>query len=1014
MKNNINKKVGATLLAAAIMAGTAVIPMSNAAVEAAATKAAKATNKPSIEYRTQVQDHAWMPWVSEGEISGTVGESRRMETLQVRMINCEGVSLKFYAHVQDIGDMWFTDKDEYVGTVAQSKRVEAIAITSEGLKEKGYKLQYRVQVQDYGWMPWVDDGEMAGTRYESKRLETIQIVVVPVENDDLAVEKAVAIDTLENYKAALSTLTDATLPEVDRNAIIAKIETAIEDIEKAETKADIDEKYDSIVNDIVKTYPEIEKLAEQNNKETAEEREKAMKEVEGYKNAVAQANLLDSERNSANIIIENATNAITNARTKKEVTTALGNLNSLMGQYTGVSQLKAQNIAIKELESYIGKVRPATKVTINNAIEEIKKAKDTTTIESKVNEIKELIEAQEKNYADLQAYKNTLPTISNSVIDSTDKALILLEISKTEEKIEKAENDTEVDEAMDTFNTYVEDYSALKTATADALLKNAINSAIAKLEVYLTGYEQYDGDANYDVQKLAKDAIAELKTGKNSEGTAVDISTPEAVNKLLGSFAKEDGTAGTGYLGNIETTINAIKEHEEDIKADYIIAYNNAMKELDGYYQNVSNTTLTNAQKNEVYAMINNTRATIAGVSTESAVEKAMDAFTGYIANYYEKAMIDQVKENAINELKAYKDSTIEGVKEKAEEGISAIEDLTGSNYTIANIDIELNDAKVEIQKIIDEKSIENAQADAISNIMTYQEEAKRVGASLKTATTEEINKAFKEDTGILVISKIPEGKTVSDVLNEINKTTQKIIELIKKDMNTTDDIVVKAQNDAKKELDEYAKIATTAGYTTLPSELEIYKAKISNAKTTAAVATAKADAKAYIERNYSLFNAQLVAINDLKEQKDNLTPNVDNDKIIAIIDKAIADLTKLTDKNDDKVVNASDITVITNKVTEDKTAVETQMTKLNNYKDTLKAKIADMESVSEETQANNYKDYYEKEVAKLRIDSVKWTEEGNIETDIKKQTTTVRNLIENAENMFNVTAKDDGSYEAK
>ena len=122
MKNNINKKVGATLLAAAIMAGTAVIPMSNAAVEAAAKEA----NKPSIQYRVQVQDHAWMSWVNEGEMAGTVGES---------------------------------------------KRVEAIGITSEGLKEKGYQLQYRVQVQDIGWMPWVNDGEVAGTRYQSKNLE---------------------------------------------------------------------------------------------------------------------------------------------------------------------------------------------------------------------------------------------------------------------------------------------------------------------------------------------------------------------------------------------------------------------------------------------------------------------------------------------------------------------------------------------------------------------------------------------------------------------------------------------------------------------------------------------------------------------------------------------------------------------------------------------------------------------------------------------------------------------------
>ena len=153
MKNNINKKVGATLLAAAIMAGTAVIPMSNAAVEAAA----KETNKPSIEYIAHIQDWGWSKgWVNEGEMAGTEGEARRVEAIKIKMTNCEGVSLKFKAHIQDYGDREYTDASEIIGTVGESKRVEAITITSTGLSQKGYKLQYRVLKDGLTKVKWLE------------------------------------------------------------------------------------------------------------------------------------------------------------------------------------------------------------------------------------------------------------------------------------------------------------------------------------------------------------------------------------------------------------------------------------------------------------------------------------------------------------------------------------------------------------------------------------------------------------------------------------------------------------------------------------------------------------------------------------------------------------------------------------------------------------------------------------------------------------------------------------------
>lgn len=1042
MKNNINKKVGATLLAAAIMAGTAVIPMSNAAVEAAATKAAKATTKPSIEYRVQVQDRAWMPWVSEGEMAGTVGESRRMETLQVRMINCEGVSLKFYAHIQDLGDCYFTDKDEYVGTVAQSKRVEAIAITSEGLKEKGYKLQYRVQVQDKGWMPWVDDGEMAGTRYESKRLETIEIVVVPVD-DELAVEKAVAVDTLTDYEAALSTVPAIS---ADYTKISPKIEEAISEIEEATTKTQIDAKFDEIVKQIKKIYPEIEKLAEENNKKTAEERVKAMDEVSAYEEAVAQAKLLDSERRSISTIITNATKAINNAKTPTNVQNALGNLNTLMSGYVDVATIKAQNAAIKELNTYLGKVRPGTIKTINETIETIKKDKNPVTIASAVDNIKSLVIAQDEAYANLKAYKDTLPTIDNSIISSTNKSIILLEISKVEEQVENAKKATDgasdnailddVQDIMNEFTTnYVANYQALETATQNALLKNATDSAIKTLEEYLTGYEEYhittapSYSAARDVQKIAEDAIKELKDGVKADGTA--LNTAALVKTALGQFNTD--TTGvvandnrSGYLGSIETAIDAIEANKDTIKANYITAYNNAMKELEGYYNYVSGTDLTNAQKQEVYSMIDNTKVTISTVTTDGAVQNAMNAFKAYISKYYEEAMIDKVKESAKEELKAYKDSTVTGVATAAQNGINAIDALTDKNgststttddYTIANIDTALNNARTAIQNAIDVNNIAVAKSNAMSNIMTYQEEAKRLGVTLSSGaadkTVEMINAqmaklATTDDTyKDMLTAATP--KTASEIIELINSDTKDVIDSIKKDMSITDDLIVAAQNRAIEDVDEYARLARLAGYTNLPSELETLKGSIREARTTTAIADAKGDIEEYIERHYDLFYYQLTKINTVKAWKPtvaDINSNPDKNNIVKIVDKAVEDITKLTDKNDDKVIDKNDVDVIVGKATADKAYVDAQIAALATYKGNLKAEIGKMKAKSTVASKTQYETYYNSQIDALRISDCKWTgtvADSNVTPNATIPTAAVKTILDNAKAMFDV-----------
>ena len=64
------------------------------------------------------------------------------------------------------------------GTSGQSKRLEAIQIRLTGNNADLYDVYYRVHAQTYGWMGWVKNGEPAGTAGQAKRLEAIQIIIV--------------------------------------------------------------------------------------------------------------------------------------------------------------------------------------------------------------------------------------------------------------------------------------------------------------------------------------------------------------------------------------------------------------------------------------------------------------------------------------------------------------------------------------------------------------------------------------------------------------------------------------------------------------------------------------------------------------------------------------------------------------------------------------------------------------------------------------------------------------------
>ncbi|GCF95936.1 hypothetical protein NRIC_38270 [Enterococcus florum] len=137
--------------------------------------------RPDISYRTHIQGIGWDKYQASGQSSGTVGQSKRLEAIQVQLQN-QNISgaIQYRTHIQDIGwENGFVQNNGVSGTSGQSKRLEAIQIQLTGELATHFDVYYRVHAQNFGWLGWAKNGASAGTEGYSYRLESIQIQIVP-------------------------------------------------------------------------------------------------------------------------------------------------------------------------------------------------------------------------------------------------------------------------------------------------------------------------------------------------------------------------------------------------------------------------------------------------------------------------------------------------------------------------------------------------------------------------------------------------------------------------------------------------------------------------------------------------------------------------------------------------------------------------------------------------------------------------------------------------------------------
>lgn len=147
-------------------------------------------NKYDVYYRVHSQKFGWLGWAKNGASAGTAGYGYRLESIQIKLVKKGSAApgstkntfretlVKYRTHVQDYGWQGYVSNGALSGTSGQAKRLEAIQIKLTGKMADKYDVYYRVHAQTYGWLGWAKNGASAGSSGYGKRLEAIEIKLV--------------------------------------------------------------------------------------------------------------------------------------------------------------------------------------------------------------------------------------------------------------------------------------------------------------------------------------------------------------------------------------------------------------------------------------------------------------------------------------------------------------------------------------------------------------------------------------------------------------------------------------------------------------------------------------------------------------------------------------------------------------------------------------------------------------------------------------------------------------------
>ena len=143
-------------------------------------------NRYDVYYRAHVQDKGWLGWACNDQVAGTTGFGLRLEAYQVVLVEKGSPApgdtsrpsiqraFSIRAHVSNLGWQEPVYEGMTSGTTGRNLAVEALTINNPDLGYSG-NIEYRAHVQNIGWPEWVKNGKAAGTTGKSLSIETVEV-----------------------------------------------------------------------------------------------------------------------------------------------------------------------------------------------------------------------------------------------------------------------------------------------------------------------------------------------------------------------------------------------------------------------------------------------------------------------------------------------------------------------------------------------------------------------------------------------------------------------------------------------------------------------------------------------------------------------------------------------------------------------------------------------------------------------------------------------------------------------
>ena len=132
----------------------------------------------SVSYSSHVEYIGWQDYVKDGELSGTTGQSKRIEAIKIKLDTKLGGSISYNTYITKRGWSNNSVNNSISGTTGLGRTLEGISVKLTGEISEYYDVYYRTHMSHVGWLSWTKNGEKSGALNSGSKLEAIQIKLV--------------------------------------------------------------------------------------------------------------------------------------------------------------------------------------------------------------------------------------------------------------------------------------------------------------------------------------------------------------------------------------------------------------------------------------------------------------------------------------------------------------------------------------------------------------------------------------------------------------------------------------------------------------------------------------------------------------------------------------------------------------------------------------------------------------------------------------------------------------------